>query len=104
MTDALTLQKLTQTLRERGVRLSVQGGRLKVKGSRETLSPTLVQTIRFNSAALLRQAMCDEYTPLLLELWGRDVIGPLACWIWFEVERLPMDTWITTGLYADRAL
>ena len=48
--------------------------------------------------------MRDDYAPLLLELWGRDVIGPLACWIWFEVERLPMDTWITTGLYADRAL
>ncbi len=29
------------------------------------------------------------------------MIGPLACWIWFEVERLQMDTWITTGLYAD---
>ena len=48
--------------------------------------------------------MRDEYTPLLLVLWEGDVIGPLACWLWFEVERLPMDTWIATGLYADRAL
>ncbi|MFQ5570010.1 MAG: hypothetical protein ACE5G0_10065 [Rhodothermales bacterium] len=104
MTDALTLQKLTRTLRERGIHLRVHKERLKVKGSREALSPTLVQAIRANSAALLRETMCDEYAPLLLELWGRDVIGPLACWIWFEVEQLPMDIWITTSLYADRAL
>ncbi len=25
-------------------------------------------------------------------------------WLWFEVEHLPMDTWIATGLYADRGL
>jgi len=29
------------------------------------------------------------------------VIGSLACWIWFEVERLPMDVWIGFGFYAD---
>ena len=104
MTDALTVPELAQVLRERGVRLRVQGGRLKVRGRREALSPALREVIRAHSAALLRRLLCDEYAPLLLELWGNDVIGPLACWLWFEVEHLPMDTWITTGLYADRAL
>ncbi len=108
MTD---LRALTQALQERGVRLCVEGGRLKVRGNREALTRPLRQAIRAHSAALLRRAvdaqrghitsLQDQYAPLLLELWGRDVIGPLACWIWFEVERLPMDTWITTGLYAD---
>ena len=35
MTDAVTLPELTQALRERGVRLRVQDGRLKVKGKRD---------------------------------------------------------------------
>ena len=32
------------------------------------------------------------------------MIGPLACWLWFEVEHFPMDTRVATGLYADLAL
>ena len=63
-----------------------------------------MQAIRSNGVALLRKSMCDQYAPLLLDLWEGDVIGPLACWLWFEVERLPMDTCITTGLYTDRTL
>ena len=34
--------------------------------------------------------MCEQYAPLLLDLQEGDVIGPLACWLWFEVEHLPM--------------
>ncbi len=48
--------------------------------------------------------MGDQYAPLLMNLWEGEVIGPLSCWLWFEVECLPMDIWIATGLYADRAL
>ena len=105
------LSELTQALRERGVRLCVEAGRLKVRSKREALTPSLRDAIRAHSAALLRRAedarrghiksLQDQYAPLLLELWGRDVIGPLAVWIWFEVERLPMDVWIATGFYAD---
>ena len=108
MTD---LHALTQALQERGVRLCVEGGRLKVRGNREALTRPLRQAIRAHSAALLRKAveaqrrhitsLQDQYALLLLDLWGRDVIGPLACWIWFEVERLPMDVWIAFGFYAD---
>ncbi len=58
---------------------------------------TTVATNDGDGVASLR----DEYAPLLLELWGRDIIGPLACWIWFEVERLPMEVWIAFGFYAD---
>ena len=85
-----------------------------MRGNREALTRPLRQAIRAHSAALLRRAvdaqrghitsLQDQYAPLLLDLWGRDVIGPLACWIWFEVDRLPMDTWIMTGLYTDVAL
>ena len=67
-------------------------------------TPALREAIRAHSAALLREvrtSLQSEYAPLLLRLWGRDVIGPLACWIWFEVERLSMDVWIATGTYAD---
>ena len=53
MTDALTLPELTRALRERGVRLRVQEGRLKVKGRREALSPALREAIRAHCAALL---------------------------------------------------
>ena len=75
-----------------------------IKGRRNALSPALREAIRAHGAALLRRARCDQYAPLLLDLWEGDVIGPLACWLWFEVERLPIDTWIAIGLYADRAL
>ena len=61
-----------------------------------------MRAICSNGATLLRKAMCEEYAPLLLDLWSEDVIDPLACWLWFEVECLPMDIWIATGLYADR--
>ena len=52
MTDALTLPELTRALRERGIRLR-EGGRLKVKGRREALSPALREAIRAHGAALL---------------------------------------------------
>jgi len=110
MTD---VSSLTQTLRERGVHLSVESGRLKVQGKREMLTPALKDALRRHSAALIRQAkdehrrrikpLQDAYVPLLLDLWGSDVIGPLACWLWFEVERLPMDVWISPWFYADLA-
>ena len=107
----IDLVRFTQTLRERGVRLQAEGGRLKVRGNREAITRPLRQAIQAHSAALLRQdeeeqrqhikSLQDEHAPLLLELWGCDVIGPLACWLWFEVERLPMDVWIGLGFYAD---
>lgn len=110
MTD---LSQLTQALRQRGVRVSVEAGRLKVKGKRETLTPALKDALRMHSAALIRHAknehrrhtkpLQDQYAPLILDLWGTDVIGPLACWLWFEVERLPMDVWISPWFYADLA-
>ncbi len=52
MTNALTLSELTQALRERGVRLRVQDGRLKVKGRRDALTLALRKAIRAHSAAL----------------------------------------------------
>ena len=82
----------------------MQDGCLKIKGNRHTLTPTFMQTIRSNGTALLRKSLCDQYTPPLLDLWEGDVIGPLACWLWFEVEHFPMDTRVATGLYADLAL
>ncbi len=51
MTDTLTLPELAQTLRARGVRLRVQG--VKVKGRREALSSALREAIRAHGAALL---------------------------------------------------
>ena len=53
MTDAVTLPELTQTLRERGVRLRVQEGCLKVNGHRDALTPALREAIRAHGAALL---------------------------------------------------
>ncbi len=53
MTDILTVSELTRILRERGVRLRVEGGRLKVKGRREALSPAIREAIRAHSSALL---------------------------------------------------
>ena len=53
MTDVLTLPELTQALRERGVRLRVEDGRLKVKGHRDALTPALKEAIRAHSATLL---------------------------------------------------
>jgi len=104
MTNSLSLAELTRTLEASGFCLGVREGRLKIKGRRQALTPALMQAIRDHSAALLRKAMADQYAPLLLDLWQGDVIGPMACWLWFEVDDLPMDTWIATGLYADRAL
>ncbi len=60
MTDILTVPELTRVLRERGVRLRVEGGRLKVKGRREALSPALREAIRAHCAALLP----------ILRIWG----------------------------------
>ncbi len=53
MTDALTLSELTRALRERGVRLRVEDGRLKVKGHRDVLTPALREAMLAHGAALL---------------------------------------------------
>ena len=46
----------------------------------------------------------DQYAQPILDLWGMDVLGPLACWLLFEVPEVPKNVQITPDLYADREL